>query len=95
MSKFTVKKTSDGRYQITGTKGYRIVVDNKYDAQKHANFLNRQEDMVDQFRTQNIEYYNTLTKIKMLTDQIHRESGELHVIELAIKIRNLIRETLP
>ena len=93
--KFEVKQTSDGKYMITGTKGYTIRVDNRYDAIKHANYLNRQDDMVDQFRRQNIEYYTTLTKIKMLTDQIHRESGEIHVIELAIRIRELIREAIP
>ena len=92
---FKVKQTSDGRWQITGTKGYRIVVDNKYDAIKHCNFLNRQESMIEQFRKQNLEYYTVLTKIKMLADRIHRESGELNIVECAIKIRELIRGILP
>ena len=70
-------------------------MDNRFDAEKHCNYLNRQVKLTDKFRQQNIEYYTILSKIKMLTDQIHRESGELHVIELAIRIRELIRETLP
>lgn len=93
--KYNVKKTSDNRWQITGTKGYRIVVDNKYDAIKHCNFLNRETDMVDQFRTQNIEYYTALSKIKMMADQIQQESCELHIIELTIRIREIIRSVLP
>ena len=92
---FKVKQTNDGRWQITGTTGYRIVVNNKYDAMKHANYLNRREDTVHYFRQQNIEYYNTLSQIKMLSEQIHRESGELHIVECAIKIKELIRRVFP
>ena len=93
--KFKVKQTNDGRYQITGTKGYRVVLNNRFDAEKHCNYLNRQSDMVEQFRQQNIEYYTTLSQIKMLSDTIHQESGELHVVELTIRIRELIRKVLP
>ena len=93
--KFEVKQTSNGKFMITGTKGYTIRVDNRFDAEKHCNYLNRQEEQLDKYIEQNTEYYTVLTKIKMLTDQIHRESGELHVVELAIKIRKLIREAIP
>ena len=92
---FKVKQTNDGRWQITGTKGYRIVLNNRFDAEKHCNYLNKTNHDMETFRQQNIQYYTTLTKIKMLTDQIHRESGELHIVELSIKIRDLIRRTLP
>lgn len=95
MSKFKVIATQTGRYMISGTKGYRIIVDNRFDAEKHCNYLNRQEELLDKYIEQNTEYYTVLTKIKMLTDQIHRESCELHVIELAIRIRELIRSALP
>ena len=91
--KFEVKETSK-RYQVTGTKGYRIVFDNKQDAVKHCNYLNRQEEMMDQFREQNIKYYTTLSKIKLLTEQIHRETGELNILEVAIKIKELIRDVM-
>ena len=92
---FKVKQTNDGRYQITGTKGYRVVLNNKFDCEKHCNYLNRQEEQVKQFREQNIKYYTVLSQIKMITDQIYRESGELHIVECAIKIRELIRRILP
>ena len=94
-NKFNVIITNSGRYQITGTKGYRIILDNRFDAEKHCLYLNKKEELLDKYIQQNAEYYTTLSKIKMLTDRIHRESGELHVIELAIRIRELIRETLP
>jgi len=93
--KFEVKQTSDNRWQVTGTRGYRVVLDNRFDAEKHCNYLNRQEDMLTQFREQNIEYYTSLSKVKMLAEQIQSESGELHVLQLAIQIKNLIQETLP
>ena len=93
--KFEVKRTSEGKYMITGTKGYTVRMDNLFDAEKHCLYLNKKEELLDKYIQQNAEYYTTLSKIKMLTDRIHRESGELHVIELAIRIRELIRETLP
>ena len=93
--KFKVKTTNNGKFIITGTKGYRLILDNKYDAVKHANYLNWQHDMTEQFRQQNITYYTCLSKIKMLSEQIQTESGEIHVLELAIRIKKLIRETLP
>ena len=93
--KFEVKLASDGKYQITGVKGYVLKMDNRFDAEKHCLYLNKKEELLNKYIEHNAEYYTTLSKIKMLTDRIHRESGELHVIELAIRIRELIRETLP
>ena len=93
--RFEVKQTHNGKWQITGTRGYRIVVNNRFDAEKHCNYLNRQLDIVEQFREQNIDYYTLLSQIKMLSEQIHRESGELHIVECSIKIKELIRRTLP
>ena len=93
MDKFKVKETN-GKYQILGVNGYTLILNNKFDCEKHCNYLNRQEEQVKQFREQNIKYYNTLTNIKMLTEQIHRESGELHIIELAIRIKEIIRGAL-
>lgn len=93
--KFEVKQTSDNRWQVTGTRGYRVVLDNRFDAEKHCNYLNRQEDMLTQFREQNITYYTCLSKAKMLSEQIQTESGEIHILELAIRIKKLINEALP
>ena len=95
LDKFEVKTTKTGKYLITGTKGYRVILNNRYDAIKHCNYLNKQEHELELFRNQNIEYYTTLTKIKMVTDQIHAECGELHILELAIRIKKLIRDALP
>lgn len=90
MKSFTVKETGTGRYQITGTKGYRLVLDNKYDAMKHCEFLNNREQLVEQ----NQEYYTTLKKIKMLTEQIKIGTGEIHILELAIRIQKLLEGVL-
>ena len=84
---FEVKKTSDGRYRVTGVKGYTLILDNKYDALKHAEYLNH----LYRLGEQNQEYYNTLTRIKMLTEQIQRETSELHITELAIRIKNEVK----
>ena len=51
-------------------------------------------DFLDKYIEQNVEYFNTLTKIKMLVEQIQVESGELHVLELAIRIKKLIQEVI-
>jgi len=93
--KYGVKELQNGNYMITGTKGYRIIVNNRYDAVKHAEQLNRMEQDITIFRDQNIEYYTALSKVKMIAEQIQTESGELHVLQLAIQIKNLIQETLP
>lgn len=93
--KYGVKELQNGNYMITGTKSYRIIVNNRYDAVKHAEQLNHLEQDINIFRDQNIQYYTTLTKIKMLSEQIQTESGEIHVIELTIRIRELIRKVLP
>ena len=87
--KFEVKETSK-RYQITGTKGYRLVLDNKYDAMKHCEFLNNREQLVEQ----NQEYYTILKKIEMLIGQIKKGTGEIHILELAIRIQRLLQEVL-
>ena len=92
--KFSVRETSSGKFQITGTIGYRLVLDNRHDAEKHCRYLNNKEDFLDKYIEQNVEYFNTLTKIKMLVEQIQVESGELHVLELAIRIKKLIQEVL-
>lgn len=81
--KFEVKKTSDGRYRIHGVKDYTLIVDNKYDALKHAEYLNHLYKLSEQ----NKEYYNRLNRIQMLTEQIQRETSELHITELAIRIK--------
>lgn len=92
--KFSVRETSSGKFQITGTIGYRLVLDNRHDAEKHCRYLNNKEDFLDKYIEQNVEYFNTLTKIKMLVEQIQVESGELHVLELAIRIKKLIQEVI-
>ena len=81
---FEVKKTSDGRYRMHGVKGYTLILDNKYDAMKHAEYLNHLYHMSEQ----NKEYYNKLNRRQMLTEQIHRETSELHITEIAIRIKN-------
>jgi len=84
---FDVTTTSDGRYRVTGVKGYALILDNKYDAMKHAEYLNHLYNM----SKQNKNYYNTLTRIKMLTEQIQRETSELHITELAIRIKKEVK----
>lgn len=84
---FEVKKTSDGRYRIHGVKDYTLILDNKYDALKHAEYLNH----LYRLGEQNKDYYNTLTRIKMLSEQIQRETSELHITEIAIRIKNEVK----
>ena len=92
--KFNVKKTSSRKYQITGTTGYRLILDNKHDAEKHCLYLNTKEDFLENYVEQNAEYFTVLTKVKMLVEQVQTETGELHVLELVIKIKDLLKEVL-
>ena len=55
--KYGVKELQNGNYMITGTKGYRLILNNRYDAVKHAEQLNHLEQDITIFRDQNIEYY--------------------------------------
>ena len=84
---FDVTTTSDGRYRVTGVKGYALILDNKYDALKHAEYLNHLYKLSEQ----NKDYYTRLQKILMLTEQIQRETSELHITEIAIRIKNEVK----
>ena len=81
---FDVTTTSDGRYRVTGVKDYTLILDNKYDALKHAEYLNHLYKLSEQ----NKDYYTRLNRIQMLTEQIQRETSELHITEIAIRIKN-------
>lgn len=94
MVKFNVKETSSGKYQITGTTGYTLMLDNRHDAEKHCSYLNKKEEFLDKYIEQNAEYYTVLTKVKMLVEQVQGETGELHVLELVIRIKKLIQEVI-
>ena len=93
--KYGVKELQNGNYMVTGTKGYRLILNNRYDASKHTEQLNRLNEDLEIFRDQNIEYYTALSKVKMIAEQIQTESGEIHILELAIRIKKLINEALP
>ena len=84
---FEVKKTSDGRYRVTGVKGYTLIVDNKYDAMKHAEYLNHLYKLSEQ----NKDYYTRLNRIQRLTEQIQRETSELHITELEKKKKKEVK----
>ena len=84
---FDVTTTSDGRYRVTGVKGYALILDNKYDALKHAEYLNHLYKLSEQNR----EYYTRLQKILMLTEQIQRETSELHITEIEKKKKNEVK----
>ena len=95
MSRFDVKETDTGKYRITGTKGYTLILDNLHDAEKHCLYLNGKEKLLDKYIRQNAEYYTVLSKIGMVNNQIKTETGELHILEASIKIKNLLKEVLP
>lgn len=39
--KFKVVESDSGNYRITGTSCYKLIINNKYDAKKHCEFLNK------------------------------------------------------
>ena len=84
----------NNKHRVTGFDGFSISVDNRMDAVKLCEYLNGMERLLDEHRGKRVEYYTALTKIKMIVEQIHSGSGELHIIELAIKIKALLKEVL-
>lgn len=94
MKYFKVTKTDTGNYRITGVSGYKLVLSNRFDAERHCNYLNRREEYCRKLKKQNIEYNVKLTMIKQLIEQLQRECGEIHILDLAIRIKRVIREVL-
>ena len=91
--KFTVVKKENG-FQIRGVDGYQLLMSNRFDAEKHCEYLNQQEDIKNELLEDTIKYYTCLKKIKFLVDVIHQECGELNVLEKCIQIKNLLKEVL-
>ena len=92
-SKFTVIDRN-GKYTVTGFDGFSIRCDNRFDADQLAAYLNGQDQLVNDYRERWISYYTVLTKIRFVVDDIHKSSGEIHILEKAIKIKNLLKEVL-
>ena len=91
--KFEVKERN-GKYSVTGFDGFSIQVNNKFDAVQLCNYSNGQDQLVSEYRQRWTEYYTVLTKINFIVDDIHQSTGELHILEKAIKIKNLLKEVL-
>lgn len=84
----------NGKYSVTGFDGFSIRCDNRFDAEKLSSYLNGQDRLLTNYREQNIQYYTVLSKIGFIVDDIHQCTGELHILEKAIKIRDLLKEVL-
>ena len=92
-SKFTVIDRN-GKYSVVGFDGFSIRCDNRFDADQLAAYLNGQDQLVNDYRERWISYYTVLTKIRFVVEDIHQCTGELHILEKAIKIKNLLKEVL-
>lgn len=84
----------NGKYSVVGFDGFSIRVDNKFDADQLAAYLNGQDQLVSEYRERWTEYYTVLKKIKFIVDDIHQSTGELHILEKAIKIKELLKGVL-
>lgn len=95
MSKFSVIKSDHGKkFTVTGFNGFKVSLNNKHDAYCLCGYLNRNDELMQQEISKNVEYYNVLTEIKRLVEKIQYGTGEIHILELAIKIKNLLKEVL-
>ena len=84
----------NGKYSVVGFDGFSIRCDNRFDAEKLSGYLNGQDQLVRDYRERWTEYYTVLKKIKFIVDDIHQSTGEIHILEKAIKIKELLREVL-
>ena len=91
--KFEVKERN-GKYSVSGFDGFSIRCDNRFDAVQLCSYLNGQDQLITDYRKQNVEYYTVLSKIKFIVEDIHQSSGELHILEKAIRIKELLKEVL-
>lgn len=91
--KFEVKERN-GKYSVTGFDGFSIRCDNRFDAVQLCSYLNGQDQLITDYRKQNVEYYTVLTKIRFVVEDIHQGTGELHILEKAIRIKELLKEVL-
>ena len=91
--KFTVIDRN-GKYTVTGFGGLSIRCDNRFDAVQLCQFLNGQDKLINDYRDRYIEYYTALKSIQFVVDSIHRETGELHIVEKCIRIKDLLKEVL-
>lgn len=84
----------NGKYQVTGFPGFSIRCDNRFDADQLCAYLNGQDQLISEYRERWSEYYTVLKKISFIVDDIHQSTGEIHILEKAIKIKNLLKEGL-
>lgn len=93
--KFKVVESDSGNYRITGVRGYQLMLSNRFDAERHCNYLNRREEYCRKLKKQNIGCNVRLEQIWDLVEQLQMECGyELRVLDLAIRIKRLVRELL-
>ncbi len=89
---------SDGRnYRIHDKQGnmkYGLIFNNRHDAHMHCQYLNQQYTELTKTCEENKQYRGCLLKIKGIVEQIHIETGEIHILTLAIQIKELIKEVL-
>ena len=93
MTKFKVVDRN-GKYSVTGFDGFSIKVDNRFDAVQLCGYLNGQDKLISDYRNRYIEYYTALKSIQFVVDSIHRETGELHIVEKCIRIKELLKEVI-
>ena len=86
--------TRNGKYSVTGFDGFSIHCDNRFDADSLCGYLNGQDRLVEDYRGKYIRLYTVLKKIKFIVDDIHQGTGEIHILEKAIKIKQLLKEVL-
>lgn len=92
-SKFEVVDRN-GRYQVHGLDGLSIMVDNRFDATRLVEYLNTMDSLLDEHRSKRVVYYTVLKRIEFIVGGMHRECGELHILEKCIQIKNLLKEVL-
>lgn len=88
------QKTPNNQYLITGLPQHTLILNNKKDADKHTEYLNKKQEQHEKHIQNTIKYTNNIHKIKQLTRRIQNTTNNPHVHELTIQIQNIIRSNI-
>lgn len=87
---YNIRRTHNGRYQITGLRKHTLILDNKHDAWKHAEYLNNKQEELDRYIKYHIDSTNKEYKIHELTRRIKQTTNNPHVLELTMTLQDIL-----
>ena len=70
---------------------HKITFNNKYDAEKHCEYLNKTNNQLELATKEKMDYIKCLKSIDMICQDIQKQSFKVGVIQCAVRIKQMIR----